>query len=217
MTGNTQSLNGRAIYELDHLTSDRQLINLASACTQLQREAGAAYLRNTFKPWTSAEDPVSEASLRRVLAHADANSSPRHRSKPNRIAFDSRTIDNKETEYALKLSIAQLLSVLRVHIEAFFGQEQAFDIRCSGNFWYPPGGYVGWHTDRAMPGWRLYISHAEEANKSFFRYLDPDHDRVVTSADNGWDYRLFRVSPAKPFWHAVYSQTNRFSLGFNIS
>jgi hypothetical protein len=34
--------------------------------------------------------------------------------------------------------------------------------------------------------------------------------------DGAWDVRLFRIDPAVSFWHAVWSQTHRFSLGYTI-
>ena len=75
---------------------------------------------------------------------------------------------------------------------------------------------MGWHTNSKSPGWRLYISYAEETGKSFFRYRDPDTGQVVTSMDAQWNFRLFRIDSTKPFWHAVYSETNRYSFGYRI-
>jgi hypothetical protein len=82
----------------------------------------------------------------------------------------------------------------------------------SGRIWYPKNGYMGWHTNGDHPGYRLYASWSEEGNKSFFRYQE--NGETVTSYDKqGWNYRLFKV----PFWHCVYSETNRISLGFVIT
>ena len=86
----------------------------------------------------------------------------------------------------------------------------------SGHFWYPPGGYMAWHTNNRFPGWRIYLPHTDEPGKSFFRYLDPATDEVITSCDHCWDVRMFRVDPQVPLWHCVYSETNRFSFGYVI-
>ncbi len=76
---------------------------------------------------------------------------------------------------------------------------------------------MGWHTNSDNPGWRLYINYAEEPGKSFFRYRDPDTREIVTSIDKQLNFRLFRASMEKPLWHAIYSDTNRFSLGYRIA
>ena len=76
---------------------------------------------------------------------------------------------------------------------------------------------MGWHTNNRAPGVRIYVTHAEEPGRSFFRYRDPDTDQVVTAPDDRWNVRAFRVGSEKPFWHAVYSETHRFSFGYMIS
>ena len=89
-------------------------------------------------------------------------------------------------------------------------------VRASGHFLYPPTSYMGWHTNARVPGWRVYVSHAAEPGKSFFRYFDPAKGEVVTSWDRGWDLRVFPIDPDRPFWHAVYSNTYRSSLGYRV-
>ena len=86
----------------------------------------------------------------------------------------------------------------------------------SGHFWYPKGSYMGWHTNSRAPGWRIYINFAEEPDKSFFRYRDPETGEIITSWDNQWNLRVFRITARKPIWHCVHSDTNRFSLGYML-
>ena len=75
---------------------------------------------------------------------------------------------------------------------------------------------MGWHTNNRAPGWRVYLTYAEQPGKSFFRYRDPGTGHIVTSTDGGWDMRLFRVSPEAPLWHSVYTETHRFSFGYTL-
>jgi hypothetical protein len=75
---------------------------------------------------------------------------------------------------------------------------------------------MGWHTNWQNPGWRLYINYAEEPGKSFFRYRDPETGKIVTAIDREFNFRLFRVSEEVPFWHAVCSDTYRYSLGYKV-
>ena len=53
-------------------------------------------------------------------------------------------------------------------------------------------------------------------DRSFFRYRRPDGGEIVTSLDTGWNVRLFEVNPARPLWHAVWSETDRFSFGYVV-
>lgn len=84
----------------------------------------------------------------------------------------------------------------------------------NGQWRYPPGSHLGWHTNERFPGWRLYLSHAEAPGESYFRYRDPRDGTVVTSPDGAFDVRLFEVSAARPLWHSVASATHRFSIGW---
>lgn len=87
----------------------------------------------------------------------------------------------------------------------------------TGKFWYPNNGFMGWHTNNAYPGYRFYCTHAQEENKSFFRYRHPEGGQIETSWDRqGWMGRIFRIDTERPFWHCVYSETNRISMGCNM-
>ena len=86
----------------------------------------------------------------------------------------------------------------------------------SGRNWYPPLGYMGWHTNSNVQGFRLYCSHAEESGASFFRYQDPESLEIETLWDDkGWNFRCFRTD-LKPLWHCVYSETDRISFGYGL-
>ena len=92
-------------------------------------------------------------------------------------------------------------------------------VNISGNgSWYPPGGYLGWHTNKALPGWRVYLTYAQEPNRSFFRYQDTVSGEIKTAYEEaGWQMRRFRILAEEPLWHCVYSEdTNRYSVGWNI-
>tara|TARA_Y100001963_G_scaffold37529_1_gene52441 strand:+ start:845 stop:1972 length:1128 start_codon:yes stop_codon:yes gene_type:complete len=87
-----------------------------------------------------------------------------------------------------------------------------------GAFYYPPTGYMGWHTNCNTPGERFYITWASEDKKSFFRYYDYEKDEVVTDYDDqGLTVRQFKVPESAPyFWHCVGSECDRFSFGFML-
>jgi hypothetical protein len=86
----------------------------------------------------------------------------------------------------------------------------------SGRIWYPRNGFMGWHTNSNNQGYRLYCTYARESDKSFFRYCDPITNEIVTSWDRqGWNFRIFRIDE-KLLWHCVYSETDRFSIGYSL-
>ena len=86
----------------------------------------------------------------------------------------------------------------------------------SGHFYYPPTGYMGWHTNQHLAADRVYISFASESNKAFFRYYE--NGRVITDYDQkGINIRRFSCKSNKPyFWHCVGSDCDRFSFGFRL-
>ena len=87
----------------------------------------------------------------------------------------------------------------------------------SGYFWYPRNSWCGWHTNQDIPGERLYLVYASEDNKSFFRYRDPETNKVVTITEpKGWSINRFTVPYIEDsqIWHCVFSYTNRISIGF---
>lgn len=91
-------------------------------------------------------------------------------------------------------------------------------IRPTGNFLYPTGGYMGWHTNSNMPGYRVYLVYSPEMYSSYFKYVDPITKEVIEDWDDkGWTARLFKVDnhPQRFFWHAVHAVHNpRISYGY---
>src|SRR5690606_37596664 len=134
----------------------------------------------------------------------------------NVIAFNASTVedsvDSQEVrrlrETADRLVVQKLRQALR--------SSSPLAITGSGHLWYPPGRCRGGHTTRGAPGWRVYLTHAQEPGRSFFRYRDPATGQVITTPDHAWDVRLFRIDRQVPLWHAVYSETDRFSFGYMV-
>ena len=91
-------------------------------------------------------------------------------------------------------------------------------ITLRGSFYYPPTGYMGWHTNCGTPGERFYITWASEDKKSFFRYYDNEKNEIVTDYDDkGITIRQFTIPKSAPyFWHCVGSECDRFSFGFMV-
>jgi len=93
-------------------------------------------------------------------------------------------------------------------------------VKLTGLFYYPPGGYAEWHTNRHHTlGWRLYFVKTLEPGRSWFRYKHvPSGEIVHVEPDGAEQYNLFclRGEPDQLLWHSVYSDTHRFSVGINV-
>jgi Nif11 domain len=106
-------------------------------------------------------------------------------------------------------------------LEEFFDDE----IRFSGSLWYPPSSYRLWHTNETQPGWRMYVIDfdappADPDDSSFFRYMDPRTEEIVTLGERPRMVRFFKAEqdPSKLFWHCIVNPTprHRWSFGFVV-
>jgi len=132
------------------------------------------------------------------------------------IPFNVRNVPDVVRSRAVAARRRQLDRALTRALGALFADETPPVMFPAGHWWYPPGSHLGWHTNERFPGWRLYLSHAEQPGASFFRYRDPHSAAIVTSPDDAWNVRLFEVSPERPLWHAVASDTHRHSIGWIV-
>jgi len=89
----------------------------------------------------------------------------------------------------------------------------------SGSFYYPPGGYMSWHTNSDVPVNHLYITYADCDDKSCFKYYDSAAGQIISDFDKqGFNVRYFETCNVNKglFWHCVVSDCNRYSFGFRI-
>jgi hypothetical protein len=87
-----------------------------------------------------------------------------------------------------------------------------------GTFYYPPNAECFWHTNADAPGKRIYLTWAEEDNKSFFKYYDNVERKIVTKYDKkGWNVNEFDIPSDGFLWHYIATKdTKRKSVGFMI-
>ena len=88
-----------------------------------------------------------------------------------------------------------------------------------GNFYYPAGGFREWHSNRKDgTGYRIYFIACEQDNKSGLNYIDPNDNKVKILYDKNEHANIFYVNDSvdNPFFHSVFSDTDRFSFGFNV-
>jgi hypothetical protein len=170
-----------------------------------------------FQPCPDALARVSEDALGRVLATGEIVSDIRTNTGiSNCLVFHTNALAGTVMDDSVLRLRRDVDSMVRRRLEGLIaGDEEAIEV--SGHFWYPRGGYMGWHTNLRKPGWRFYVQYAEDPGKSFFRYRDPWTRGIVTRVDKQWNLCLFEIRPDAPLWHAVYSDTNRHSFGYRIT
>jgi hypothetical protein len=205
-----------SLVDLASWTRDPELIASLRACIEARR-ALLPDLTSRFVPHSDARAEVAPERLAALLARGeDVHGLASDRSLSNVIAFNLDHVQDAVQSAELLAGRRRLDAQIERKANETFAAGHGVKLHCSGDFWYPPGGYMTWHTNNAAPGWRIYLTHAEEPGRSFFRYRDPVSGEIVTVSDHEWDARAFRIDPDLPFWHAIYSDTNRFSFGYIV-
>lgn len=118
-----------------------------------------------------------------------------------------------EHKYYYNFGHLSISDQLYSYIEQMFPE---YIPRVSGHFYYPPGGFMSWHTNSDMPQKHVYITYVDNPSQSFFRtYSDGN---IITNFDNDeLVVRVFDIVDTKPYyWHCVYSDCNRYSFGFRL-
>ncbi len=204
-----------SVIEIEEWHADVQLRELADACIARQRDVVAA-AESVFEPAAHAKEAVAPAALEALRASGrDVHGIAREAEISNVVTFNASHIDGSLLDRRVNRLRGNLDAAIEQRLRGLFPDDRVQSLN-SGDFWYPPGGYMGWHTNSQVPGWRLYVTRTDTPDQSFFRYCDPENGEIQTSMDSEWNSRLFRISADEPFWHAVYSETNRFSFGFMI-
>ena len=217
MDNSTENNASSLFYDASHLQDDEILKNLALTVFNSQRENLNDILKNHYHEDKNAQDKVSEKYLYSLLnKNTKVSDIVQDRKISNCIAYNFDNVKDAIISEKLKHLREKVDEIAKLRIQEILKLNGYFDFENTGHFWYPPGGYMGWHTNNRNPGWRFYISYVDKPGNSFFRYRDPISGEVITSYDKQWDFRLFKVSLDKSLWHAVYSNTHRFSIGYTI-
>lgn len=88
---------------------------------------------------------------------------------------------------------------------------------------YPPGGFIGWHTNENASAYNLIFTWSETGD-GYFEYVDPKTKEIVRMNDKpGWQckagYFGSKHEPDRIVYHAASTNCNRitvsYTLGFN--
>ncbi|MCE7992731.1 MAG: hypothetical protein HEP71_12160 [Roseivirga sp.] len=97
-----------------------------------------------------------------------------------------------------------------------------FDFQClqAGDFLYPPGGFRLWHTNKFdLESWFIFFVDVDKPKGSFFKFIDPDTNELITHWDEPGTVNIFRISSNNSdlLWHCIGSEDcHRWSQGFSI-
>lgn len=205
------------LHDLTGEFSDATLLAAVDAIVTAMRRDQARFLDEHFTPDPDAAGAVDETALTPLLERqAWVSDIVEQRRISNCVAYNFANVQDAVMDGELAELRGRLDELVLAMARRLFPAFPNLSVENTGHFWYPPGGYMGWHTNLRTPGWRCYITRADAPGQSFFRYRDPRDGRVLTNIDREYDIRLFNITPAAPLWHAVYSDTHRFSLGYKF-
>jgi hypothetical protein len=80
--------------------------------------------------------------------------------------------------------------------------------------YYPPGGFVGWHTNQNNSGYQFIFSYSEKGD-GYFQYYDKQKQEIVKIPDvAGWNARYYHFGNDEPdhCWHSAYTNVPRITI-----
>ena len=86
--------------------------------------------------------------------------------------------------------------------------------------YYPPGGFVGWHTNYDANAYQILFTWSETGD-GYFEYYDKKTDEIVRIQDvPGWQARHYyfgsREEEDLHCWHAAYAGCQRITLAYKF-
>lgn len=95
--------------------------------------------------------------------------------------------------------------------------------RFTGYFYYPKGGFREWHTndinidDGRRYDWRVYLVYVNKDGKSGTRTRNLPSGKFTTYTDKNNTMNIFKLGRTERWWHCIYSQCDRVSLGLHLN
>ena len=150
----------RAVISLPDWENDAELRVRVEECARLHRAAGTV-AREAFRPRSEVALEVAPGALEAALERPVSDVAE-DRGLSNCIAFNFRTVAGAVMSREAARLRRGLDRVVDARLRTRLRGAPPFEIQPSGCFWYPPGSYMGWHTNLRLPGWRLYLSVTDE-------------------------------------------------------
>lgn len=81
--------------------------------------------------------------------------------------------------------------------------------------YYPPGGYIGWHTNENNSGYQFIFTWSEKGD-GYFQYYDSTLERIINIPDKpGWQVRRYHFGDRdnnEVLWHSAYTDCKRITM-----
>ena len=129
-----------------------------------------------------------------------------------------------EEHMAMPISMAydrnpEKFAEYRDRVKYQFAQELGAHTSALLNY-YPPGGFVGWHTNWNANAYQVLFTWSKDGN-GYFRYWDNEKKEIVHIPDKpGWQCRHYyfgrKDEPEHHCWHAAYSGSERITLAYKF-
>lgn len=82
--------------------------------------------------------------------------------------------------------------------------------------YYPPNGFVSWHTNHLAPGYIILFNWSEDG-EGYFRYIK-DNQMVTLKDDVGWSCKVGKFGDeTDPLWHCARTECRRFSFSYRFA
>ena len=141
---------------------------------------------------------MSEEYLRKHMSNPDHEGFPvEHCSFPMKRG----TKDDPLIEEVWQFSRKDFISDLGANSNAVF-------------LYYPPGGFVGWHTNQNNSGYQFIFSYSENGD-GYFQHYDLEKQEIVVTKDQpGWrcHYHHFGKESHEHCWHSAYTNEPRITI-----
>lgn len=110
-------------------------------------------------------------------------------------------------------SAEEPVAAINEYVRADFVSELGANANALFNY-YPPGGFVGWHTNENNSGHQFLFTWSQDGD-GYFRYYDKQKDEIVHIPDvPGWQCRHYHFGQDEPdhCWHAAYTNSPRITV-----
>jgi hypothetical protein len=141
----------------------------------------------------------------------------------NKNAITLLSFDNIETfdSFPKSINLANLTDIdsaglnLAVIAREFVGSiEQEFDLNCTLCSYYPPGGFIDWHTNQNFNYYNAICTFSL-TGESGFEYKDENNSVVTVNDLIGWSVKKTYWSNNPIVWHRAYSNDDRITCAFS--
>lgn len=86
--------------------------------------------------------------------------------------------------------------------------------------YYPPGGFVGWHTNWNASAYQILFTWSKTGD-GYFKYMDNETGEIITVPDvKGWQARHYYFGsldePDHHCWHSAYAGCERITFAYKF-